>query len=155
LASYKRQDERHEIYSTPHFVTAEQVQEMLGEAQNKCFYCKDLMLLEGYRPREIIENSPSLRDVLEAVAGGAYSAGEPGRYCDLVGALYDHDWFLVCADFDAYQKAQRQVDRVFAQPGDWWRKAILNTANVGWFSSDRTIREYAEEIWKVGFAKAE
>lgn len=110
---------------------------------------------EGYRPREIIEKTPSLRDVLEAVAGGAYSAGEPGRYRDLVGALYEHDWFLVCADFDAYQKAQRQVDRVFAQPGDWWRKAILNTANVGWFSSDRTIREYAEEIWKVGFAKAE
>jgi hypothetical protein len=52
LASYKRQDERHEIYSTPHFVTAEQVQAMLGEAQNKCFYCKDLMLLEGYRPRD-------------------------------------------------------------------------------------------------------
>ncbi len=110
---------------------------------------------EGYRPRDIIEATPSLRDVLEAVAGGAYSAGEPGRYRDLVGALYDHDWFLVCADFDAYQKAQRQVDRLYAQPGDWWRKAILNTANVGWFSSDRTIREYAEEIWKASTAKVD
>lgn len=110
---------------------------------------------EGYRPRDIIEATPSLRDVLEAVAGGAYSAGEPGRYRDLVGALYEHDWFLVCADFDAYQKAQRQVDRLYAQPGDWWRKAILNTANVGWFSSDRTIREYAEEIWKASTAKVD
>ncbi|MNG19661.1 Maltodextrin phosphorylase [compost metagenome] len=56
---------------------------------------------------------------------------------------------MVCADFDAYWDAQRQVDRRWQNGSKWWRSAVLNTARMGWFSSDRTIREYAEEIWQA------
>jgi starch phosphorylase len=55
----------------------------------------------------------------------------------------------VAADFDAYTAAQREVDRLWGEPTEWWHKAILNTARMGWFSSDRTIRQYAGEIWGI------
>ena len=58
-------------------------------------------------------------------------------------SLIDYDRFMVAADFDAYWEAQRAVDRLWQSPADWWRMSILNTARMGWFSSDRTIREYA------------
>ena len=56
---------------------------------------------------------------------------------------------MVAADFDAYWNAQREVDALYGKPG-WWRAAILNTARMGWFSSDRAVREYAEKVWDVG-----
>ncbi len=56
---------------------------------------------------------------------------------------------MVCADFEAYWQAQLDVETRWRQPDAWWRSAVLNTARTGWFSSDRTIREYAKEIWKV------
>jgi starch phosphorylase len=56
---------------------------------------------------------------------------------------------MVAADFDAYWEAQRSIDRLWLTPDDWWRKNILNTARMDWFSSDRTIREYASDIWNV------
>ena len=56
---------------------------------------------------------------------------------------------MVAADFDAYWDAQRDVDRLWQSPAEWWRKSILNTAHMAWFSSDRTIREYANDIWRV------
>ena len=55
---------------------------------------------------------------------------------------------MVTADFDAYAAAQRAVEQTYAEPADWWRKAVLNTARMGWFSSDRTVRDYAREIWR-------
>jgi len=61
----------------------------------------------------------------------------------------EHDYFLVTADFDAYAKAQREVDRRYGEPETWYRQVILNTAYAGWFSSDRTIRGYARDIWGV------
>jgi starch phosphorylase len=60
---------------------------------------------------------------------------------------------MVAADFDAYWTAQRKVDQLFGQPG-WWRAAILNTSRMGWFSSDRAIRQYAEQIWSVPVDKS-
>ncbi len=103
----------------------------------------------GYDPREAIAASPELGQALSAIGSGVFSPDDPGRYRDLVGGLENGDWFMVAADFDAYADAQREVDAVWADPAEWRRRAILNTARMGWFSSDRTIREYAQDIWNV------
>ena len=100
-------------------------------------------------PRAAIDNSPALKDALESIASGVFSPDDPNRYRDLIGGLYDHDWFMVARDFEAYAAAQRRVDEAWRTPKTWYSMAIRNTAHVGWFSSDRTIRQYAEEIWKV------
>jgi starch phosphorylase len=93
--------------------------------------------------------SPMLQGVLDAVASGAFSPDEPDRYRDLVADLTSSDWFMVAADFDAYADVQWKVATRWCDRRTWWRSSVLNTAHLGWFSSDRTIREYAEEIWGV------
>jgi len=102
---------------------------------------------DGYAPRAVIESSHELSQVLSAIASGVFSPDDPHRYVDLIGGIYDHDWFMVAADFDAYCSAQRQADVRFRDKRGWQTSAVHNVANVGWFSSDRTIREYAREIW--------
>ncbi|MBB5715706.1 glycogen/starch/alpha-glucan phosphorylase [Sphingomonas aerophila] len=104
---------------------------------------------EGYDPRAVIDNSPELRQAVEAIASGVFSPDDPDRYKGLIAGLYDHDWFMVAADFDAYDAAQRGVDARWRNEGDWNAAAIRNVARVGWFSSDRTISEYARQIWGV------
>jgi starch phosphorylase len=104
---------------------------------------------EGYDARAAVAASPDLRGALDAIASGVFSPEEPNRYRGLVEGLLNDDRYLVTADFDAYHARQRDVAARWAQPASWWRSAVLNTAHVGWFSSDRTIREYAEDIWKV------
>ncbi|QNT40808.1 glycogen/starch/alpha-glucan phosphorylase [Pseudomonas asiatica] len=96
-----------------------------------------------------IATSSRLNDVLQAVRSGVFSPDDPSRYSALIDGLVAHDRFLVCADFDAYWDAQRRVEELWHTPQEWWRMAVLNTARMGWFSSDRTIREYASEIWKA------
>ncbi|ESY69773.1 MAG: glycogen/starch/alpha-glucan phosphorylase [Mesorhizobium sp.] len=103
----------------------------------------------GYNPRGVIEASPELAQAVAAVSSGVFSPDDPDRYRDLINGLYDSDWFMVAADFDAYAAAQREVDAVWRNSPDWYAKAIRNVARVGWFSSDRTIRQYAKEIWNV------
>ncbi len=103
----------------------------------------------GTRGRAAVDASPRLAQVLEAIRSGVFSPDEPSRYHALVDDLMDSDHFLVLADFDSYYAAQREADQRWNDPAGWARAAILNTANVAWFSSDRTISEYAEEIWKV------
>jgi starch phosphorylase len=93
--------------------------------------------------------SPRLGEVLHAIRSGVFSPDDPARYTGLVDGLMAHDTFHVCADFDAYWNAQRRVEELWHDPKAWWRAAVLNTARTGWFSSDRTIRQYATEIWKV------
>ena len=83
------------------------------------------------------------------IAAGGFSPGEPGRFRPLVDELTHGDRFLLTADFDDYWRAQREVDAAWRRPKTWWKSAILNTARTAWFSSDRTMREYAEEIWRV------
>ncbi|HET6424652.1 MAG TPA: glycogen/starch/alpha-glucan phosphorylase [Planctomycetaceae bacterium] len=100
-------------------------------------------------PRSAIDNSPALREALEAISTGVFSPDDPNRYRDLIGGIYDHDWFMVARDFDAYAAAQRSVDEVWNNPRKWYSMAIRNTAHVAWFSSDRTITEYARGIWGV------
>ncbi len=104
---------------------------------------------QGINPAESIADSPILQEVLEAVGAGVFSPGEPGRFRELVDDLRNNDRFLITADFDAYHNTQRQVAARWHDRAAWWRSSIMNTANVGWFSSDRAIREYAGEIWHV------
>ncbi len=89
------------------------------------------------------------------IASGVFSPDDPNRYRDLVGGLYDHDWFMVARDFDAYAEAQAKVDTIWQNRRKWYSMAIRNTAHMGWFSSDRTISQYAEEIWDVPVGSGE
>jgi glycogen phosphorylase len=104
---------------------------------------------DGYCPREVIEGSRELAQAVHSIASGVFSPDDPNRYKGLMAALTDSDWFMVAADFDAYAAAQREVDRRWDDRAAWRKAAIMNIANVGWFSSDRTIGEYAREIWGV------
>ena len=104
----------------------------------------------GLDPRATIEASRELSQALTAIRSGVFSPDDRDRFSDLISGIYDHDWFMVTADFDAYAKAQRQVDSLWVDEEAWYGRTILNTARVGWFSSDRTIRQYAKEIWKAG-----
>ncbi len=103
----------------------------------------------GHDARAAVAASPDLSGALEAIASGVFSPGEPGRYRGLVEGLLNDDRYLLTADFDSYHAAQRDAGRRWKDPAAWWKSAVLNTARVGWFSSDRTIREYASEIWDV------
>ncbi len=93
--------------------------------------------------------SPRLTTVLEQIGSGRFSPGETGRYAPILDALHNGDWFMVCADFEAYWTAQRAADATWHDREAWTRSAVLNTALCGWFSSDRTIRSYAADIWKA------
>lgn len=103
----------------------------------------------GYNPREVIEGSAELQQALSAIASGVFSPDDPSRYTGLIDGIYDHDWFMLAADFDSYAAAQRDADARWRDPAVWRQQAIRNIANVGWFSSDRTIGEYASQIWGV------
>ena len=105
---------------------------------------------EGHNPRAIIEGSRELAQALAAISSGVFSPDDRNRYTALIDGIYSHDWFMVAADFDAYAQAQREVDQIWTNQSAWYTKTINNTARMGWFSSDRTIRQYADEIWRAG-----
>jgi starch phosphorylase len=98
-----------------------------------------------------IAASPMLAEVMNAVEAGVYWPGEAGRFAPLMVALRHADYYMVTADFDAYFAAQRSIDKLWQSTFDWTRMSILNIARMAWFSSDRTIGEYAEDIWAVPF----
>ena len=100
---------------------------------------------------ECIAASPILREALDEIASGVFSTDDAGRYRGLVDTLTHHDYFMICADFDAYWKTQVKIDEAWRDRNRWMRSSVINTANVGWFSSDRTIAEYAKEIWSAPF----
>jgi starch phosphorylase len=113
---------------------------------------EDLELLrrEGYQPRQWIERDPELRGVVQAIGEGWFNAGVPGQFDDLVRVLTDWgDTYFHCADFCSYATAQQLVSDHFRNRHLWARTAVLNVARMGFFSSDRTIREYADEIWRL------
>ena len=103
---------------------------------------------EGYRPREIVAANPELANTLDMIRNGAFGEGDHARL--IVDRLTsDGEPFLVLADFAAYCEAQDRVDALYRNHDEWSRKAVLNTMSMGPFSSDRSIREYAERIWKI------
>jgi starch phosphorylase len=104
---------------------------------------------EGHNPRVAIDASRELQQALNSISSGVFSPDDRERYAGLMQGIYQHDWFMVAADFDAYAQAQRQVDEIFTDKSAWYSKTIRNTARMGWFSSDRTIRQYNADIWRA------
>jgi starch phosphorylase len=105
--------------------------------------------LDGWHPEFSIVASPALAGAIEAIGRGTFSPGEDARFAPIVDELRRIDRFLVTADFDSYAEAQRRVAALWRDRDAWWRAAVLNTAGMGPFSSDRAIGEYAEKIWHV------
>ncbi|MEW8296368.1 MAG: glycogen/starch/alpha-glucan phosphorylase [Candidatus Thiodiazotropha sp.] len=104
---------------------------------------------QGYQPRRYYESDPVLRRVIDMIANGFFSPEEPARYRSITDSLLNSDHFKVMADFGSYLAISDQADQVYRDTAEWTRRAILNTARMGYFSSDRTIHEYAEKIWHV------
>ncbi len=103
---------------------------------------------EGYSSWDHYNADESLKEVIDQIRDGFYSPEDPGLFHQITNALLDgNDYFLVMADYPEYAKAQQKVDELYRQPDVWFKKAIHNTTRVGKFSSDRTIYEYAREIW--------
>ncbi|MDE2613420.1 MAG: glycogen/starch/alpha-glucan phosphorylase [Burkholderiales bacterium] len=101
-----------------------------------------------YRPRELYDSDAQLRSVLDAIAGGQFSPGEPARHRGLIDALLaGGDHYMLLADFASYMAAQARVDALYRTSDAWAAKAIVNVAAMGHFSSDRAIGEYAREVW--------
>jgi starch phosphorylase len=103
----------------------------------------------GYHPREYYERNAELRAVLDFIASGALAGGDAGLFQPLVDNLLGGDPFLVLADYAAYVQCQEQVSALWRDPQAWTRTAILNVARMGKFSSDRSIRDYCEQVWNV------
>lgn len=103
----------------------------------------------GYQPRRYYDNNFELRHTIDRLADGAFSPDEPNRYADVVRSLLETDYYLLLADYADYVATQDRVDELYRQPTEWTRKCILNVAGMGMFSSDRTITEYAQDIWGV------
>ncbi len=105
---------------------------------------------QGYQPLRIYDSHPRIKAVLDAVSGGQFSPDEPGRYRALADALlWGGDHYMLLADFDSYVAAQARVDALYRDRAAWSKKAIANVAGMGFFSSDRTIAEYAREVWGI------
>ncbi len=102
-----------------------------------------------YAPRDYYHKDPELKQCLDMIRSGFFSPERPELYHPLVDSLLEHDQYLLLADYRAYIQCQNQVDACYRQPAQWWRKAIINVAHMGKFSSDRSIREYAEKIWQA------
>ncbi|HZE92938.1 MAG TPA: glycogen/starch/alpha-glucan family phosphorylase, partial [Rhizobacter sp.] len=104
----------------------------------------------GHQPMRHYDNNPTLKAVLDAIYTGVFSPDEKERYRTLVDALLWHgDHYLLLADYDAYVQAQQRVDTLYRDSSAWAARAIANVAGMGVFSADRTIRQYAKEIWHI------
>ncbi|MCK9793160.1 glycogen/starch/alpha-glucan phosphorylase [Isoptericola sp. 4D.3] len=103
----------------------------------------------GYRPAAYYEENPSLRRALDLVARGTFSGGDASVFEPIVSNLLSEDRFMVLADYQAYLDAQERVERAYADPDAWSRSAVLNVARSGFFSSDRSMRDYLDRIWRA------
>lgn len=105
---------------------------------------------QGYKPRDYYEQDRELNQVLTQIGSGLFSPEEPGRYRDLVDSLINFgDHYQVLADYRSYVDCQEKVDELYRNPEEWTSRAMHNIANMGYFSSDRTIEEYAKKIWHI------
>jgi starch phosphorylase len=107
------------------------------------------ILADGYQPWEYYNGNPDLKAVVDLINSGFFSHGDTELFRPLIDSLFGHDPYLVFADFQAYVNCQKRVGEAYKDQENWSRMAILNVARMGKFSSDRTIREYAEDIWSI------
>ena len=110
---------------------------------------------EGYRPFDYYQNDEQLREVIDQIIRGDFSPEEPNRYHSLIQGLQYHDYYQSFADFRCYVEAQKAVDKKYQDRDVWIASTIQNMVNMGFFSSDRTILEYAKNIWKIESLKLE
>lgn len=110
---------------------------------------------EGYRPFDYYQNDEQLREVIDQIIRSDFSPEEPNRYHSLIQGLQYHDYYQSFADFRSYVEAQKAVDKKYQNRDAWIASTIQNMVNMGFFSSDRTILEYAKNIWKIEPLKLE
>jgi glycogen phosphorylase len=108
---------------------------------------------QGYNPREYYENNAELKRVIDRIASGFFSHGDPQLFAPLVDHLLHHDTYMLLADYQSYIECQDRVSKAYQDQDQWNRMAILNVARMGKFSSDRSIRDYCEDFWKVKSVK--
>jgi starch phosphorylase len=106
-------------------------------------------LAQGYRPWDYYQNNGNLKAVIDLINSGFFSHGDTTLFRPLMDSLLNHDPYLLMADFQSYCDCQAQVSKTYQDQDNWSRMSILNVARMGKFSSDRTIREYAKEIWSI------
>jgi starch phosphorylase len=110
---------------------------------------EDLRASASYTPRKYYESDTRLRRIFDALASDRFCPREPGLFRSIPDRLLIHDPYFVVADFASYVEKQEQVSLEYRNQDGWLRKAILNVARMGHFSSDRTVAEYAREIWRL------
>lgn len=103
----------------------------------------------GYRSRDYIERTPVLREALDLLSSGLFSRGDRQLFSPFLDNIWNHDPFLICADFESYAACQEDVGHHYKEVERWSKMSILNVARIGKFSSDRAIREYCQDIWKI------
>lgn len=103
----------------------------------------------GYHPREYYERIPALRRIMDMIAGNVFAPHEPGIFMPIVNSLLDQDVYCLLADYESYVATQDHVSELFRNEWEWTMRSILNTARAGRFSSDRTIRQYSDDIWRA------
>jgi starch phosphorylase len=107
----------------------------------------------GYYPRDIFNNNQAVRKVLTQLVDGTYSGSDTELFRDIYDSLLNQDQYFILRDFDSYCEAQKRVNAWYEDEAAWAKSALLNTACSGKFTSDRTIEEYAKEIWKLSKVK--
>ena len=105
--------------------------------------------MSGYRPRDYYDQNATLREVIDFIANGALGSGDTELFRPIVENLLNHDPFLLLADYQAYIDAQDRVSALWRDPHARTRQSILNSAHVGKSSSDRSIRDYCQRVWRV------
>jgi starch phosphorylase len=102
---------------------------------------------KGYNPKDFYEKLPELKQCLDQIAGGFFSPEDPNMFKDIANSIMHHDRFMLCADFESYIKCQERVSQMYSNQDEWMKMCLMNIAASGKFSSDRTIEQYAREIW--------
>ncbi|HQK32607.1 MAG TPA: glycogen/starch/alpha-glucan phosphorylase, partial [Phycicoccus sp.] len=130
-----------------------EIRELVGDDNFFLFGMSEPQVAElqerGYRPMDYYESIPSLKRAIDLLASGHFTDGSSDAAMTVVGDLLENDRFMALADYEAYIEAQQRVEDAYRDQDEWSRKAILNVARTGYFSSDRSIRDYVDRIWHV------